>query len=169
MKNHILVIALLLLSIPALSQTPGVTADELIDPAFENNDVVLETRVGNFGVYSNNIKLSPKEVKDIMVSNPDALAEYNRALNYRTAYWVVGLPSAFVFGWSIADLINGRGDAVLISVGTAGTALGVIMGVLAQKKEKSAVVLYNSGMGSPSLSQLTFGSTSSGIGLSYRF
>lgn len=124
------------------------------------------------GVCKNSQKLSPHEVRAIYANDAEALRVYNNGRSLGIAGYVVGIPCAFVFGWDLgARLAGGDGNVAMLSVGIAGTVLGITMGLIADSNIKKSVNIYNSNLkGKTAVCKIDFGVTRSGnIGMTINF
>lgn len=122
------------------------------------------------GIWQSGVKLSAKKVREIMAGNNEALQLYNSGKSLLLVGQIIGYPSAFLFGYDLgARAGGGKGNTALLIAGGAGTAAGLIMMFTGEGKMKTSVQLYNSKANSSVSSQLNFGFTQTGIGLSFRF
>lgn len=122
------------------------------------------------GIWQNGVKLSAKKVRETMAGNNEALQLYNSGKSLLLVGQIIGYPSAFLFGFDLGTRTGGgKGNTALLIAGGAGTAAGLIMMFTGEGKMKTSVQLYNSKVNNSVSSQLNFGFTQTGIGLSFRF
>ena len=123
------------------------------------------------GVWQNNVKINPSQVREIMSGNSEALQKYNGGRSLYIAGQIIAVPCAALLGWDLgARLGGGEGNVTLLGVGAAGTAVGLIMSYLGQGQMKTSLQLYNSALNNNATSyQLNFGVTQNGIGLCMKF
>ena len=124
----------------------------------------------NNGVYRNGTKLSSEQIKGIMAENYEALQIYRSGKTLSTVGQIIAYPCAFIFGYDVGTRIGGgEGNGALLGVGAAGTVIGLIMGFSGEKKIKTSVQLYNSGVNTKLSYKIDFGLTPTGVGLCMRF
>ena len=139
----------------------------------------------NGGVYQNEIRLTPKTVKELMKDDKDALSKFKSGrMQYITGkciFYTFAIPTGFGAVCIMAGLSGYGGDSWLfgsefyINMGIAtmilgGTGMFVGYGVYygGAKKMEQAVELYNANINKNKVS-VSFGFTGNGVGLSVGF
>ena len=122
------------------------------------------------GVWQNNAKIKPDQVREIMNENSEALRYYNNGRSLYIVGQVIAYPCSFLLGWELGKLIVGNeNNMVLLGIGVAGTAAGLIMAYSGENKIKTSVRLYNSKANNAVSYQINFGFTQTGVGLCIGF
>jgi len=115
-------------------------------------------------------KLSGSDVKGIYSNYPEALSKYKNGKTLNLFGNIIGIPSAFVFGWEIGTLIGGgEGNTTALAISGVGFATGIILGVAGNNSIKKSVRIYNSEIDKTAFLQLDLGVTRYGVGLCLSF
>ena len=113
------------------------------------------------GIRQDGKTLRPKQVKEIMSVNSEALKTFktgNTITSVGAGMMVIG----------VAVIIWGDRDVTI--AGAAGFGVGLITGIIGESIRKKSVTLYNSKPNANSVSyQVNFGFTQTGVGLTMRF
>jgi len=129
----------------------------------------------NGGVYQNNIKLLPKEVKELFKDDSVALSKYKSGRIFYITGKCIFYPSAIYTGLSLCGLfivIPDRMGMTILAVNTAIGGAGMLIGYLiynsGTNKMKNAVNIYNTNINNNKVS-VNLGLTENGIGMNIRF
>ena len=143
----------------------------LYNSASAQSGLTYKSEAFRNGVFQNETKLNASQVRAAMSENSEALALYNSGRPLFVIGQVVAYPCAFLLGLDLGTRLGGgEGSGTLLAVGATGTAVGLIMALVGEKKIKNSVSLYNSTASSNATTyQVNFGFTPTGIGLSMRF
>ena len=138
----------------------------------------------NAGVYQNNIKLKPKEVRELMRDDSIALSKYKSGrviyITGKCIFYPFLIPVG-VGGFFIIAGIGGAGSGTLLGnelyyaigassmvIGGLGMFIGYMVYDSGERKMKQAVKLYNTNINSNKVS-VNFGLTGNGVGVNVRF
>ena len=135
------------------------------------------------GIYQNGIRLTSKEVKELMKDNKDALSKYKSGrIQYITGKCIfypfiipVGLGLVFIMA-GVADaeagILGNEFYYIAGGVFMLGGGVGMLIGYWTydggERKIKQAVGLYNANINNNKVS-VNFGLTGNGVGLSIGF
>ena len=124
------------------------------------------------GVRQNGAKISPEQVREMMLGNSEALQEYNHGRGAFVAGQIIAYPCAVLLGVVLGAYTFGRGGSgVLLGIGIAGTAAGILVTLSGESQMKKSVSLYNASLVHGTTAyNLNFGITGSGgVGLTLNF
>lgn len=121
------------------------------------------------GFWLDSQKLSNTAAKEMITENAAALKVFNNGRTMEVISYVIGYPSAFIFGYDLGTRLGGgAGNNTVLLASGIGTAVGLIFGIAAENNYKKSVIIYNSRQ-KEATSQLSFGITESGgLGFVYR-
>jgi hypothetical protein len=183
----------------SVSSTPAPTPNvKAIKPSIQNQAELLNIENGFWGQKVTNsmgIKLSTKEIQDIMATVPEALQKYNSGRNLRTTgiiLTVVGagleIIGAIIIGTNSDQIDNNYlyttvrydeskenkiiGGAILAAAGGVSMLTGIILSAVGYSKVPQSIRIYNNAIYNRNKSDvsLKFGMTQSGgIGLTLYF
>ena len=130
------------------------------------------------GVYQNDIKLKPKEVRELFKNDSVALSKYKSGRIFYVTGKCIFYPSVALTGLGLYILIdneakNGwtlrRAAGIAITVdGVLGMFIGYLIYNSGTNKMKQSVELYNGNLNSNKVS-VNLGLTGNGVGLNVRF
>ncbi|MCL2041754.1 MAG: hypothetical protein FWG84_06925 [Bacteroidales bacterium] len=125
----------------------------------------------NGGVWQKGTPIKPKQVRETMSGNSEALQQYNSGKSLAVAGNIIAYPCSFLLGWDLGSRLFGKGNNVLLGVGIVGTATGILMSLAGTSQMKKSVSLYNASvMHGTTACTLNFGITGSGgVGLTLNF
>jgi len=123
------------------------------------------------GVFQSGKELKPKQVRELMTNNSDALSKYNTGRTLFITGQVIAYPCAFLFGFDLGGRLAGGGsdDYTLLIVGASGTVVGLVIAFIGESKIKNSVELYNANLNNNKTVSVNFGLTQNGVGLNVRF
>ena len=135
------------------------------------SELIYKSNFFESGVFQNGTKLKPKQVREVISENSEALDLYNNGRTLLVAGCVISYPCAAMLGWDLGVRTGGgEGNGTLLAIGAVGTVVGLIMGISGEKKMKNSVQLYNSKASNNAVSyQVNFGFTQTGVGFSICF
>ena len=123
------------------------------------------------GVYQNDIKLTAKEVSELMKDNKKALIKYESGKGLQVAGTLIAVPSTLFTGLGIY-LYEYENKKLLGTIYTIMGGTGMILGVtcilVGKNKMKEAVEIYNKNLNNKKVA-VNFGFTGNGVGLNVRF
>lgn len=115
----------------------------------------IKKTVFTFNIAENGTTLNSDEIRNRYAVSPRALELYNRGREQNVLGNVIGIPSAAITGWFLADLISGNKDAGMpLILGTIGTATGIIISEKSKKNIIKSVTRYNTDIRQNSLKSI---------------
>ena len=126
------------------------------------------------GVTQNGKTLKPKQIKEVMSENSEALKKYKSGQTITSVGAGVAGLSAVLVGFELGQRISpdntDNNDNTLLAVGGVGFGVGLLILFSGDMIIKNSVTLYNSKLSANSIPyNINFGFTQTGVGLSMRF
>ena len=120
------------------------------------------------GFWKNGEKLRKSAVSELMQTNSVALTKFKNAQTYEVIGYIIGCPSAYVFGYDLGHRLGGgQGNNTMLIAGGIGTAVGVFFTLSSESNYKLSVEIFNGNNSKKQyISSLNLGITSNGgVGL----
>ncbi|MFN8863424.1 MAG: hypothetical protein ACK5W1_03850 [Flavobacteriales bacterium] len=162
MKTHLIAFALILgFTVPCCAQSP---ADSI---------TMQKGFLGGYNFIYRGEILKVRQVVNVMDLNETAQKQMRLAKVNNDIANVLSVAGGFMVGWTLGDLASAEDpNYTVMAVGGGLIVAAIPFSVSAVKKSNQAVDTWNSGLRTSSLpvkSELRFGMTSTGLGLTFRF
>ena len=176
MYKYIVIMLLALVSFNGLAQrrnnTPNTTSElEGIDSVSTSQPI--EIRKGLFtSFYQNGEKLSTSLLQDVVVKNPEAVSEMQRARKNYLGAVVLNTAGSFLIGYPVASsLLSGNKlNWSLTGLGIAMVGAGVPLSRAYVKHARNAAYIHNKRFGkTKGKASLQFGFAATGVGFMVAF
>jgi len=114
--------------------------------------------------------LNSEEIRELYADHEEALSKYNGGKTKITIGNIIGLPSAFIFGYQLgAGMAGGEINSTVLVVSGVGFLGGMILSLSGTSSIKQSVEIYNSEVSSTASLNLKMGFTQNGVGLCLSF
>lgn len=121
-------------------------------------------------IWMGDTKMRNADIKTLFGSYPEALKKFNAGNTMKIAGNLIGLPSAFAFGWNLGIMIaGGEANNTVLAISGVGTVMGIVLVVFGNNSVMESVNIYNSAIEGTSLNSIKLGITENGIGLKLGF
>lgn len=135
MKKYLLLTALfgVILATTSFSQT--VNKDSI---------TLVKKGLGEIKYYQSNNKLTGKQVGNILLSNPDATANWKKSRTNLTFAYIFGIIGGAMVGWELGNAISGKDvNGAVIGAGAGLVGVSIVFGINSDRKSKKAISLFN--------------------------
>ena len=111
------------------------------------DSIILVKSLGEYKIYKNDRQIRLKQLKKIMEPNEEAYKEIKLARSANSLGTIMQLGGAFMLGWPLGTaLAGGTPHWGMVGVGAGLILVSIPIQIHSNKKLKSAVRTYNSGL-----------------------